>query len=63
MDHLTPKIPGVDELIDKEIIIKTNNLNSSPGPDGVPFAFYRGRLDSVDPIFQLPGWPLAAALS
>jgi ribonuclease HI len=45
---LIPSIPDLDTIIDGLL----GSSNSAPGPDGIPFAFYRAFAHELGPIFQ-----------
>ena len=46
--ELSPIIPDIDSIINS--ILATSD--SSPGPDGIPFAFYRLFVEEISPIIQ-----------
>jgi hypothetical protein len=45
---LSPNIPDIDSIINS--ILATGD--SSPGPDGIPFAFYRLFVEEISPVIQ-----------
>ena len=46
--HLKPSLPDLEKI--KEHI--DNNKNTSPGPDGIPFTFYKNFIDITAPIIH-----------